>query len=164
STIPPSRPEHAMPLRLLALLATLLLIGGAGAQTKQRIEKAADLPRFTYQLDGSVEAMVRDDARFRAFAAQVRRDVESVLAGYDIADKATLRDLLGELAQLDYLDGHYDDALKRAAEVKALQDKPADKLLSGVTLRAMIEAERAAGGRGTDAYRKTVGARIASEL
>jgi subtilisin family serine protease len=153
-----------VPLRFAVFLAALLLVGGAGAQTKQRIEKAADLPRFTYKVDGSVEAMLGDDARFRTFVAQVRRDLEGVLSGYDIADKATLRDLLGELAQIDYLEGRYDDALKHAAEVKALQEKPADKLLSGVTLRAMIDAERSTGGRGTDAYRKAVGARIASEL
>jgi subtilisin family serine protease len=153
-----------VPLRLIAFVAALFLAGASGAQTKQRIEKAADLPRFSYKLDGSVEAMLRDDARFRAFAAQVRRDVESVLAHYDIADKATLRDLLGELAQIDFLDGRYDDALAHAARVKALQEKPADKLLSGLTLRAMIEAERASGGRGTDAYRKAVGQRLATEL
>jgi hypothetical protein len=150
--------------RLVVLLLAALLAGAAGAQARQRIERAADLPRFTYKVDGSVESMVRDDARFEKFAVQVRRDIEDILARYEIADKATMRDLLGELAQLDYLEGKYDDALKHASEVKALQEKPADKLMSGLVLRAMIAADQAAGGHASDAYRKDVGARLAKEL
>ena len=47
-------------------LATLLLAAALGlspllalAQPKPRIEKAADLPRFTYRLDAKVEDVVR---------------------------------------------------------------------------------------------------------
>jgi hypothetical protein len=150
--------------RLIALLLSLALVGGAGAAEKKRIDKAADLPRFTYRIDGSVESLLRDDARFRAFADTVRRDIESVLADYEIADKSTRRDLLGELTQLDFLAGKYDDALARAAEVQALQDKPADKLLSGLTLRAMVAAQRSAGDRTSDAYRRAVATKIAADL
>jgi subtilisin family serine protease len=110
------------------------------------------------------KSLVRDDAKLERLAAAVRRDLEGVLAGYDIADRATLRDLLGTLTQLDYLAGRYDDALKHAAEVKALQDKPADKLLSGVTLQAMVAAERAGAARGSDAWRKDVATRLAASL
>jgi len=150
--------------RVLTLLLALCVVGGAAAAEKKPVDKAADLPRFSYRIDGSVEALLRDDARFRAFAAERRRDIESVLAQYDIRDKATQRDLLGELAQLDWLDGRYDDALKHADEVKALQDKPADKLMSGMTLRAIVGAERSAGNRTGDAYRKAVAGRLASDL
>ena len=150
--------------RLVVFLLAALLAGAADAQARQRIERAADLPRFTYKVDGSVESMIRDDAKFAQFASQVRRDIDSILAGYEIADKATMRELLGELAQLDYLDGKYDDALKHAAEVKALQEKPADKLMSGLVLRSIIAADRAAGGRASEAYREDVGARLAKEL
>ena len=120
-----------MSARLLMLLLALLLAGGAAAQAKKRVEKAADLPRFSYKLDGRIEDMVRDDAKFKPFAGEVRRDLESVLAQYDIEDKATLRQILGELAQLDMLDGNYEAAMAHVAQVKALEDKPADKLLSG---------------------------------
>ena len=94
-----------MSTRLFALFLALLLAGSAVAQGKKRIDKAADLPRFSYKLDGKIEDMVRDDAKFKPFAGEVRRDLESVLAQYDIEDKATLRQILGELAQLDMLDG-----------------------------------------------------------
>lgn len=141
-------------------VATML----ASAQTpKPRIEKAADLPRFTYKVDGKLEDLVRSAERFAPFAAAVRRDTESVLAGYDIPDKATQRDLLGLLAALDFLDGQYDQALARAEQVRALQEKPADKLISGLRLRAMAQAAKATGVQSA-AYAQAVGDALAAEL
>jgi len=115
------------------------------AQTKPRIEKAADLPRFTYPLKGSLEALVKDPTTFAAFSADLRRDVESVLAKYEIADKASERELLGTLLQLDLLAGKDADALKRIEQIRVLQEKPADKLLTGLQARAIIDGRMAAG-------------------
>ena len=153
-----------MSARLLVLFLAFLLAGGATAQGKKRIDKAADLPRFSYKLDGSIEDMVRDDAKFKPFAVEVRRDLESVLAQYEIEDKATLRQILGELAQLDMLDGNYESALARVAQVKALEDKPADKLLSGITARAIVAGVRTNPDRASAAYRDAATQSIKSEL
>jgi subtilisin family serine protease len=150
--------------RLLSLLLALGVSTTAIAQGKPRIEKAADLPRFSYRIDGSVEDVIRDDAKFRRFAADVRRDAESVLAGYQIDDRATLRQLEGELAQLDVLEGNLDAALQRAARIKELQEKPADRLMSGLQLRAMIAARRKVGDSASDAYRAETGRIIDAEL
>jgi len=151
-------------IRLLALIVALGLSTTALGQGKPRIEKAADLPRFTYKIDGSVEDVIRDDAKFRRFAADVRRDAESVLSGYQIDDRATLRQIEGELTQLDYLDGNLDSALKRAARVRELQEKPADKLISGLQLRAMVGAQHKVGNRTSDAYRAETGRLIDADL
>jgi hypothetical protein len=51
----------------LALLACCLSIA-AFAQAKPRIEKAADMRRFSYNIDGNLEDLVRDEAAFRRFA------------------------------------------------------------------------------------------------
>jgi len=150
--------------RLLVLFLAFLFAGGAAAQGKKRIDKAADLPRFSYKLDGRIEDMVRDDAKFKPFATEVRRDLESVLAQYEIEDKATLRQILGELAQLDMLDGSYEAALARVAQIKALEDKPADKLLSGITSRAIVAGARANPDRTSTAYRTAAAQSIKSEL
>ena len=150
----------------LALACGLLALAPppATAQAaKPRIEKAADLPRFTYKLDAKAEDLVRSAAAFAPLAAQLRRDAESVLAGYEIADKATQRDLLGQLAALDFLEGDYVRAILRAAQIRSLQDKPADKLLSGLRLRAMARAA-VEHGVGTPAYLRAVGEAIAREL
>src|SRR5438876_9519800 len=101
-----NRPEVPfVPARLFVLVLAFVLASGATAQGKKRIDKAADLPRFSYKLDSKIEDMIRDDAKFKSFSGEVRRDLESVLAQYDIEDKATLRQILAELAQLDMLDG-----------------------------------------------------------
>ncbi len=150
--------------RLPVLLLALLFAGGAAALGKTRIDKAADLPRFSYKLDSKIEDMVRDDAKFRPFAIQVRRDLESVLAKYEIGDRATLRELLTELAQLDMLEGNYDAVLSRLAQIKALEDKPADKLLSGITARAVVAGERASADRTSAANRAAAAASVKGDL
>ena len=86
-----------------------------------------------------------------------------MLAGYEIPDKAMQRDLMGQLAALDFLDGQYDRALERAEQIRALQDKPADKLLSGLRLRAMARAAKAH-GVGGEAYVRAVGEAIAKDI
>jgi len=150
--------------RIVVLCVTLVLAAGASAQSKKRIEKAADVPRFSYKIDGPIEGMLRDDAKWKPFAAAVRRDLESVLAQYDIADKATERQLLSELAQLDMLDARYDAALAHAAQVKALEEKPADKLISGISIRAFVAGVRANPDRSSAAYRAAVAQALAAEI
>jgi len=140
------RSFKAAPVAAAVALASLLAMwhpvaqAQAAAGGKPVIEKAADMPRFNYPVSGQLEDIVRSAERFAPLAAAIRRDTESVLAGYTIADKSAQRDLLGLLAQLDFLDGRYAQALERAEQVRALQDKPADKLLSGLRLRAMATA------------------------
>lgn len=147
-----------------ALAAAFLFAGSADAQALKRADKADDLPRFTYAMQGELEALVRDPQKFAAFAQQRRKDVESVLAQYDITESAAKRALLNELVQLDMLEGKWDDALTHSNEIRSLQEKPADKLLSGLTTRAMVGAIKKTGGRGTDAYNAEVGRATSAEL
>ena len=161
-------PSHAAALLALALawpVATAL--AQPAAAPKPRIDKASDLPRFSYPVTGKLEALVRaepgTEAAFAGLAAALRRDTESVLARYEIADKAAQRDLLGLLAQLDFIEGRYDQALARAEQVRALQEKPADKLLSGLRLRALASAAKL-GPPGSPAYRQGVADFLRREL
>ncbi len=136
----------------------------AFAQNRERIEKAADMPRFSYKIDGQLEDLVKDEQAFGRFAAEVRRDNQSVLDRYEIADKAAHRDLLTVLAQIDFLEGRYADAAKHAEEIRALEEKPADKLISGMGIRTMVAAQVKVGNVTSEAYRQEVGRQIASEL
>jgi len=137
----------------LKRIALILLLASActttGAQDRKRIERAADLPRFTYRIDGKVEDVVRSRERFAAFAGAVRRDTEGVLTGFDIPDRATRRNLLGTLAVLDFLDADYERTLTRIDEIRSLQDKPADRMLAASRLRALALAGKAGGAPAT---------------
>ena len=150
-------------LFLLAAAALSLTSVVTFAQNKPRIEKAADLPRFSYRIEGKVEDVVRNAERFAPFAQALRKDIEGVLANYDIADKATQRDLLTTLALMDYLEGRFDDAQRRAEEVRAMQEKPADKLISGLRLRAVSQAAKTH-APGSAAFRQQVTDTIGKEL
>ncbi len=157
-------------IRFVVVAVTLgSAIGVAWAQTgaapaRPRIERAADLPRYTIPVDGALEETVRDPAKFAPFAKTYRSKTESTLASYDIADKATLRGMLGSLAQLDLLEGRLDAATAGLARVRALQDKPADKLLSGVVSDAVIAADKSGAQTGSDAWRAAVGERFSAAL
>jgi subtilisin family serine protease len=144
-------------------LATLLCVI-AWAQPRQRIEKAADLPRFSYPVTGSLEQLVRDEKAFDAFAGPLRRDIEGVLSQYDIADKSMQRQMLGTLLVLDLLERRDAAALTRIETIRALQDKPADKLLTGLQARAIVEARQAVGNDSSDAYQQEVARRIGEAL
>ena len=148
----------------LFFLLAFFLAANAAAQGKKRIERAADLPRFSYSIAGKLEDLVRDEAKFARFAAEVRRDSQSVLDGHDIADKSAQRDLLGVLARIDFLEGRFADAARRSEEIRALEEKPSDKLVSGMQMRAMIAAQAKAGNITSEAYRKEVGRLVAAEL
>jgi hypothetical protein len=152
-----------MTIRLLCALVGALALTGALAQAPKRAERADDLPRFSYPVKDELEAVVRDPQRFALLAQPLRRDIEATLAGYDIAELATRRQLLGVLVQLDMMDGRHEDALRRSAQIQQLQEKPADKLLSGLTIRALVAAA-AKGQRGTPAYNAEVARFIREEL
>ena len=137
--------------------AILLCLGTASyaqdAAHKIAITKQADLPRFSYPIKGTATAFVESDAAaFDAFSAKVRHDVDGVLAGYQIDDRSTLSQLLGAKLSLQELAGDYPGGLKTIVELRALEEKPAAKLLSGLFARARLQAAIDAGGESGPAY------------
>ena len=154
-----------MHTRLVARFACFLIPVVLLAQPpKKKITRAADVPVFQYSISGKVEDLVRSEQAFRPFAAQVRTNVESVLRDYEIDDAATKRGLLGTLLSLDLLEGH-DDAVRRELdEMKALEEKPAAKALSGLITRAILDARRETADRNSPAYRKAVYASLMHAL
>jgi hypothetical protein len=160
--------------RLVAVALAAALAGGvglpyaAGAQTveKKTVRTADDLPRFTYPLTLAPSVLLQSDAAtFAAFAAPVGADVEAELAAYDIRDHATLRGLLAEKLDLQLLSGTHDaDALQTVRQIRALEDKPDAKLLSGLTTEAIIAARAEAGATAGDAFRAAYARRYATAL
>ena len=159
-------PAAALALLLVACAAPTAPSSQAVAtasSAKPRIDKAADLPRFTYPVKGKVEDLVRSPQAFAGFAAAVQRDTEAVLNGYEIADQGMRRDLMTQLAVLDYLAGRYGQSLERLQQVQTMQDKPADKLMSGLRLRAAASAALKH-SPGTPAHAQAVAETLKAEL
>jgi len=138
---------------LLGLVAAPFILGQA---PKKKITRAADVPQFNYPISGKVEDLLHSDEALGKLIAQIRKDIESVLANYDIEEGATKRRLIGTLARLDMLEGKDQDALHRLGEVRELEDKPAQKLTSGLVLRAMLQARAEYKDRNSPEYRREV--------
>ncbi len=145
-----------MSIRRCSFLLAVIVSVAVAAQVapKKTISRAADVPRFTYPVSGTVESLLKSDEAFRPFAAQVRKNVESVLAEYDIAESATQRQLLHTLLALDLLEGKDAQAAQRLEQIRALEDKPAQKYTSELTRRALLDARRVSHDRTSAAYRR----------
>jgi len=141
-------------------LITVLLFG----QAPKKITRAADVPQFQYSVKGKVEDLVKSEEAFRPFAAQVRKNVESILRDYEVDDASTKRGLFSVLASLDLLEGHDEDARRRLGEIKALEEKPAAKALSGLITGAILEARSSVHDRTSPAYRQAVYAAVKRAL
>jgi subtilisin family serine protease len=129
---------------MCSLLASLLLLGSAASAqsgAKKKVMTQSDLPRFTYPMDRPASALLQADAAtFDAFAAKVRADLDTVFRDYDIADKATLRDLLYAKLNSQQLAGEYSEALVTVKQIRDLEDKPAARLTSGIFTEALLKA------------------------
>ena len=138
------------------------LAAGAAADpapaAKKAVQTADDLPRHTYRVSAAPSAILKDDAAFAALAGAVRRDVEADLAAYDIQDHPTLAGYQGTLLALAMLDRNYAESRRLVGQLRALQDKPSEKLTTGLVAEAWIGANQA----GTPAA--DVGAAIQARL
>jgi subtilisin family serine protease len=128
------------------ILASLAAAQEAPAE-KKKIEKADDLPRHTYVLTEAPSAVLLDDASFAALSAAIRKDQESDLAAYDIQDRTTLKDFAATSLSLAMLDKDYAATLRLVGELRALQDKPSEKLTAGLTAEAWAKAHLAHPGQ-----------------
>ena len=127
-------------LGVIILLAVFLTAPASVVDAKTRIENLDELPRFSYPVDGSVVGVITSDEVFSVLAAKVRKDIEGVLAEYEIDDAATLQGYYSVLARLDLLDGDYESALARLELIRELETKEAGKLMTGLFAKAWVAA------------------------
>lgn len=119
----------------------LLFVFNLSAQEKKIITKAEDLPRHTYEVDvqSSIELIENDD-KFKDLSTRVAEDIQNDLELYQIEDKTTLKNYYSTLLNLFILQNKNSEALELVEEIRALQEKPAAKLLTGISTVAMLEA------------------------
>jgi subtilisin family serine protease len=153
--------RRSLALWVAVAFALLFLAPGARsqAQGKRTVKTANDLPRFTYPIKGKASDLLQSDpATFNQFAVKVQADLETILRDYEITDKATLRSLLQAKLDLQQLAGQYQAALQTVSSLRALEEKPAAKLTSGLftnsVLQAAIETKSTAGPAFEQAFTK----------
>ncbi|MGN6528031.1 MAG: S8 family serine peptidase [Burkholderiaceae bacterium] len=146
-------PSKHLALTALALSVALAFAAAPAEAAKIAVKKEADLPRFSYAIPGPASKFVEaDDAAFGAFAAQVSRDVDKTLAEYQVDDHSMLGELLNARLDAQELAHDYAGGLKTIAQLRALEDKPAAKLISGLYARARLQAAIDAGAESGPAY------------
>jgi subtilisin family serine protease len=126
---------------LISLLLFFAPFSYSQSTAKKKVTSQADLPRFSYPVQGSASDLVQaDDATFNVFASKVRADLDSIFREYDVNDKATLRTLLAAKLDFQELAGYYPGALKTVDALHDLEEKPAAKLTTGLFARARLQA------------------------
>jgi hypothetical protein len=141
---------HRIVWRVRTLIA-VLLIAACGAAPRSRVDHPDQLPSHRYQVTGDVGRLVVDPAAFAELAGPLRADLERDLANFDIRDRASLKSRLFLLALLDALDGRWREAVARLDQIAAAEVVPADKVMTGLTIR--VWADAAAHGGDPEAFR-----------
>lgn len=135
------------------------------APAKKTVTSETDLPRFSYPVTGSAsDLLLSDDATFAPFAQKVGADVDSVLSGYDIQDKSTLRTLLRTKLNVQVLSRDSAGASSTLDQLRDVEEKPEAKLLAGFTLRTILRAQKDAGATSGPAYQAAFAKEIAERL
>ena len=144
-------------LLCIAVLALAWTFAAAQPAGKIKVASETDLPRFLYPLKQPASVLVEADAAtFDPFFAKARSDLDSMMSGYDIEDKATLRLVLWTKLNMQELAGDYKGGLATIDSLRELQEKPASKLLNGLFEKARLEAAIETGSHSGSAYETSV--------
>ncbi|NYF79577.1 S8 family serine peptidase [Granulicella arctica] len=148
-------------------LATLLFLASAAlasAQTapKKTVATEADLPRFSYPVDGDIQHLLDMPTEgFLSFALPIRTDIDNTLRDYEIQDHAAHRKLLQARLDLELLSGENGPALETIQQIRALEDKSWAKLTGALHEEAIVRARL--GGADSVSGRCPVGYQAAYE-
>jgi subtilisin family serine protease len=123
-------------------IALALTLQGAVIAQKKPLTSADDLPRRTYQLKGTVESILEDEAQLDRLAGELLKNLQRDLDTFDIQDKATQIGYKGLLLSLYLRQGAADKVLELVKEMRALETKPSAKLTSGLFAEVLVETRR----------------------
>ena len=116
------------------------------ATERKVITSAEQMPRRQYAIPRVPSELIdAPRAELLAVAEAVDKDIANDLATLDIQDRATRTGLLGARAQIAAFRGDLPAARAFLLEIRAQQEKAADKLTSGVAMQNVIDT-RIAGG------------------
>ena len=131
--------------RCLVFLLAAAVATGAFAQGKKRIERAADLPRFTYKVEGKLEDLVRNAESFGRFAAQVRRTTSPCSTATTSPTSPRSATSWACSRSIDFLEGRYADAARRADEIRPSRRSPPTSCSPACCCATMVAAQAKVG-------------------
>lgn len=130
-------------MRFLIFLTflSILPLNYTQAQNKIVIDKAEDLPKYSYNLSNkdAVE-IVQKKEQILKLATILKKDILSDLQKYDIRENATLRDYYEDLRTISVIEGDYNKALEYIQKGRELTDKESEKIILGLEIEAVINA------------------------
>ena len=135
-------------IRNFSIFLFLASVGLAAAQTapKKIVTTEADLPRFSYPVDGDVQHLLDMPVKeFSKFALPIRSDIDKTLSDYEIQDHAAHRKLLHARLEFELLSGDNAAVLGTIQQIRALEDKPVAKLTTALTEEAIARARMTSG-------------------
>ncbi|MEO0982056.1 MAG: S8 family serine peptidase [Pseudomonadota bacterium] len=132
---------------------------------KPVIASEADLPRTVYALTEKPSVLVLEGgAAFETLRGDVEAEIDGLLSGYEIQDAATKRGLIGAKRTILLEKGDWEGALALGDEIRALEDKPAAKAMSGILTDAYARAALATGGTDSEAFSEAFDAELRAAL
>jgi hypothetical protein len=141
-------PRRVLIPLLLGVTVTIawgsLAASAPGAGGKIKVDKLSDLPPHTYSVPGKPSVIVEDAAAMLDLAERVSADIVKDLDTYDIQDRTTLKRFAATQLSVAMLRKDWDKALSIAEQIRSLEDKPADKLMTGLVTHAIVVGARAA--------------------
>lgn len=103
---------------------------------QESCRKSRRPPRHTYTLPKPPSEVLRDDAAFTTLAAAVKKDILSDLATHDVQDRTALQRYKSTLLNLAVLERDFATVRTLIAELRALEEKPGQKLTTGLVAEA----------------------------
>ncbi len=111
------------------------------SEGKIKVTKLADLPPREYSVPDKPSALIENKAAVLALAREVEKDIKADLEKYDIQDQTAVRRLYSTLLDIAMLKGDYAAARGYVQKVRSMQEKPAQKLTSGIVTESIINAQ-----------------------
>lgn len=152
----------------LLLCATIVATVGSvpsvarGSVEKIKITKLSDLPPHTYDVSGKPSVIVEDAKTMLDLAARVDADIVKDLVTYEIEDRTTLKRFAATQLSIAMLRKEWERALALAERIRDLEDKPADKLTTGLLIHAIVAGVHAPADQAHQTVRDDLGKSLAA--
>lgn len=114
----------------------------AEGDSRTVITRLDDLPRLSYPAEHPLETILAHPEKLSALAGAVRRDLQDRLERFDIRDNQTVRSHFNTLRLIAFLEADFAATERYIEKVRSLEDKPADRLTSGLLATAILVAKR----------------------